>query len=244
MLIHSPNIFLDNIAALRGFKLFLNRIFILLKQSKDFHIALSYSAYATAILAYHLPCVSKWVCDAALWQQTHEYSQRLATLGTFISSTAIFHILTLSRKMTWRRCLSISHPFRISPIARFTCSAMRPMKVVRILESGINVMWYRDGRAYQGFKNSRWRRKPWSSTTKMSWLSRVINLMTFSVISYRNKWVLKKNLNAARETVILQMLHVTVGLLLLSNWSYFHTADCCLSNASMCLSSSTNCALT
>ena len=28
-----------------------------------------------------------------------------------------------------------------------------------------------------------------------------------------------------RETAVLQMLHVTVGLLSLSNLSYFHTAD-------------------
>ena len=38
-------------------------------------MALSYSAYAIATLAYHLPCVSRWVYDAALWQQSLVYSQ-------------------------------------------------------------------------------------------------------------------------------------------------------------------------
>ena len=73
------NIFLDNTAALRkkvpASKLFLNRFSPLLKQSLYFHMALSYSAYAIATLAYHLPCVSRWVCDAALWQQTLVCSQ-------------------------------------------------------------------------------------------------------------------------------------------------------------------------
>ena len=34
-------------------------------------MALSYFAYAIATLAYHLPCVSRWVCDPAMWQQCH-----------------------------------------------------------------------------------------------------------------------------------------------------------------------------
>ena len=37
-------------------------------------MAPSYSAYAIAPLAYHLPCISRWVYDAALWQQTLVYS--------------------------------------------------------------------------------------------------------------------------------------------------------------------------
>ena len=36
-------------------------------------MALSYSAYAIATLAYHFPCLSKSVCDAA--QQILMYSQ-------------------------------------------------------------------------------------------------------------------------------------------------------------------------
>ena len=61
----------------------------------------------------------------------------------------------------------------------------------------------------------------------MSWLSRAMNSITFSVIFYRTKFVV---LNAALlsppgETVRLQMLHVTVVLLSLSNLKYFHTAD-------------------
>lgn len=47
----------------------------LLKQSKYFHIALSHFAYSVATLAYHLPCLSKSVCDAVLWKQTQVYSQ-------------------------------------------------------------------------------------------------------------------------------------------------------------------------
>ena len=115
-------------------------------------MAFSNSAYAIVTLVYHLPCVSIWVCDAALWQQ---------------------------------------------------CTAS------------------------SGIKNSRWQRKPRSSTAEMSWLSRVINLITFSVIFYCTKWVV---LNAALllppgKILILQMLQVTIGLLLFSNLSYFHTAD-------------------
>ena len=61
----------------------------------------------------------------------------------------------------------------------------------------------------------------------MSWLSRVIHLITFSVICYRTKCVALKTalLLPLRTAVVLQMLHVAVGLLLLSNSSYFHTAD-------------------
>ena len=72
------NIFLDNTAALRkkapASKLFLNRFFMLLKQSIYFHMALSYSACYYNI-GLNPPCVSRWVCDAALWQQTLVYSQ-------------------------------------------------------------------------------------------------------------------------------------------------------------------------
>ena len=61
----------------------------------------------------------------------------------------------------------------------------------------------------------------------MSWISRVINLITFSVVFYCTKCVV---LNAALllppcRTVVLQMLHVAAGLLSLSSLSYFHTAD-------------------
>ena len=38
-------------------------------------MALYYSAYAIATYAYHLPGISRWVYDAALWQQTVVYSQ-------------------------------------------------------------------------------------------------------------------------------------------------------------------------
>ena len=53
----------------------LNCTIIILKQNIYFHITLSYSAYASATLTCHLPYVSRWVCDAALWQQTLMYSQ-------------------------------------------------------------------------------------------------------------------------------------------------------------------------
>ena len=72
------NIFLDNTAALRKKYLhpscFLISFFILLKQSIYFDMARSYSACYYNIDLY-LPFVSRWVCDAALWQQTSEYSQ-------------------------------------------------------------------------------------------------------------------------------------------------------------------------
>ena len=60
----STNIFLDNRAALKkevpASKLSPNIFFfIVLKQSIYFHMALSYSAYAIATLAYQLPCVSR-----------------------------------------------------------------------------------------------------------------------------------------------------------------------------------------
>ena len=64
-------------------------------------------------------------------------------------------------------------------------------------------------------------------TMEMSWLSRVIHLITFSVIFYRTKCVV---LNVAlllppHAAVVLQMLHVAAGLLLHSISSYFHTAE-------------------
>ena len=61
----------------------------------------------------------------------------------------------------------------------------------------------------------------------MSWLSRVIHLINFSVIFHRTSCVV---LNAAlllppHETVVLQMLHVAAGLLSLSTLGYFHTGQ-------------------
>ena len=122
------NIFLDNTAALRkkvpASKLYLNRFFfILLKQSIYFHMVLSYSAYAIATLAYHLPvmlhCDSRPLCTAS-WS----VCEMQPTLATSISSIAFYIFLTLSHKMTWTCCLSISHMFSISSIACFTCSAV------------------------------------------------------------------------------------------------------------------------
>ena len=123
------NILMDNTAALRkkgpASKLFLNMFFfILLKQSIYFHMALSYSTCYFNI-GLHLPCVSRWVCDSrpsctASWS----VCETQLTLGTSISSTAFYIFLTLSHKMTWTRCLSISHTFSISSIACFTSSAV------------------------------------------------------------------------------------------------------------------------
>ena len=126
-------------------------------------MALSYSAYAIATLACHFPCVSRWVCDAVLWQQNLVYSQ-----------------LKCVRDVAHAWYLHIIHCFFHIPYRRW--------------------------------------RKPWSSTTEMSWLSRAINLVAFPVIFYRTKCVV---LNAAllsppRKTVILQVIHVAVGLLSLS----------------------------
>ena len=66
--------------------------------------------------------------------------------------------------------------------------------------------------------------------TLMSWISRAINLITFSVIFYLIKCVV---LNAAlllppRKMVILQMLHVPVGLRTLRDVRvYLRTATNC-----------------
>ena len=91
--------------------------YILFKQSIYFHVALSYSAYAIATLVYHLPCVSRWICDAAFWQQTLLYSQLKCgsvcamqpRLGISVSPIAFFMFLMLSHKMTSPRCLSLFH---------------------------------------------------------------------------------------------------------------------------------------
>ena len=60
---------------------------------------------------------------------------------------------------------------------------------------------------YLGFKNSRWQRQACSSTTEMSWLSIAINLMSFSVIFYRTKWVVLNGAFLLRRctTVVLQI---------------------------------------
>ena len=111
------NIFLDNTAVLRKKYLHpscsLIGFFILLKQSLYFHMALSYSAYAIPTLAstflvlagesVTLHCDSRPSCTASLsvWETQ-------LTLGTSILSFDFFIFFTLSHKMTWTRCLSIS----------------------------------------------------------------------------------------------------------------------------------------
>ena len=124
------NIYLDNTAALRkkvpAPKLFLNRFFYFVETKS----ILSYGSFLFCIcysnIVLHLPCVSRWVCDAALWQQTlvtaDEVWETQLTLGT-ISSFAFFIFFTLSHKMTWTHCLSISNAFSTST-ACFTCSAV------------------------------------------------------------------------------------------------------------------------
>ena len=96
--------------------------FILLKQSIYFHMALPYSAYAIATLAYHIPCVSRWVCDAVLVCSHLKCVRR--THAWYLHIIAFNKFLTLSHKITWTHCLSISHTFSISSIASFTCSAV------------------------------------------------------------------------------------------------------------------------
>ena len=115
------NILLDNTAALRKKKYLHSLIvfFILLEKSIYFHMALSYSAYAIPTLADHLPCVSRWVCDSrpsctgswSVWDAAHAWYH-------------CFLFLMLSCKMTWTRCLSISHAFSISSVVCFTYSAV------------------------------------------------------------------------------------------------------------------------
>ena len=55
---------------------------------------------------------------------TLSYGSFLFCICYSISSTAFFHILTLSRKITWACCLSISHVFSISFVPCFTCFAV------------------------------------------------------------------------------------------------------------------------
>ena len=125
------NIFLDSTAAFRkkipASKLFLNR----LKQSIYFHMALIlHNAIAT--LAYHFPCISRWVCDAAPWQQTLATASWSVEVWKCVHDAArsvppyhqllFFIFFLLSHKIMW--CLSISHAFSISSIACFTCSAV------------------------------------------------------------------------------------------------------------------------
>ena len=66
-----------------------------------------------------LHCDSRPSCTAS-W---HVYTTQ-PMLGTSISSIAFFIFLTLTCKISWTRCLFISHTFSIYSIACFTCSAV------------------------------------------------------------------------------------------------------------------------
>ena len=174
------NIFLGYTAALRKKYLHPRCFFILLKQSIFFLMAPSYSAYAITTLAYHFLCVSRWVYDVSLWQQTLVYNQ--LKCGSVVPPC---HPLLFSYSL---RC-HVKWHWHVACLLH--CSASSRMAVLHALlyethetsahtdmllrESGINPMYCRDNREYRGFKNYRWWRKPWSSTVEISWLSRAMN---------------------------------------------------------------------
>ena len=129
--------------------------------------------------------MSLWCCTVTADPrvQPAEVCEMQPTLGTSISSIAFYIFLMLSCKMTWMRCLSISHVFSISSVACFTCCAVWDpwnycayRHIVTRKRKKYNIMPRLKGTPV--IQNSRWRRKPWTSTTEMSWLSRVIHLFT------------------------------------------------------------------
>ena len=62
-------------------------------------MALSYTAQAITTLAYHLPCVSRLVCDAALWQQTLMYSQLKCHVKWRGRVACLFHTCSASPRL-------------------------------------------------------------------------------------------------------------------------------------------------
>ena len=120
----------------------------------------------------------------------------------------LYHPLLFSYSLCchvkWRGCVAcIFHTFSI--IAYFTCSAVRdPWN-----QCAYRHLVTRDGRAYWGFKNSRWWWKPRSSTTEMSWLSRAIHLVISSVSIFGHVAVLRTFLcpfESIRECLLLPCL--------------------------------------
>ena len=112
-------------------------------------------------ITYHLPCVSRWVCDAALWWQTLMYSPHLVPP---------YHPLPFSYSLQchikWRGPIAFLFPM---------CSASPLLPVSHAL-------LYETHKTSVQTKNSRWWRKPWPSTKEVIWLSRATNSMTFSII--------------------------------------------------------------
>ena len=135
-----------------------------------------------------------------------------ATLGASISSTAFTYSSCCHVK--WRgRVACLFHTFSISSTVCFTCSAVwEPPNWCTYgtlyLKSERNVMWCRDGRTHWGFKNSRWRRKPWCSTKEKSWLSRdsfndlLCNIRGHVAVSRIFLWTFE----SIRECLLLQCL--------------------------------------
>ena len=122
------NIFLDNTAALTCIQVVPLYFFMSLKHCIYLYMALSDSAYAITTLAstflvlagecVTLHCDSRPSCSAA------EVCETQPTLGSSISSVAFYKFPMHSCKMTWTRCLSISHAVSVSSIACFTCFAV------------------------------------------------------------------------------------------------------------------------
>ena len=123
------NIFLDNTAALWKKQLHPSCSLIVFYFVETTNI-LSYGSFLFCKcywnIGLHLPCVSSWVCDAALWKQTLEYSQlkclRDAAHVWYLHIIYCFFLYSLCCMST--HCLSISHVFSISLIACFTCFAV------------------------------------------------------------------------------------------------------------------------
>ena len=87
-----------------------------MKLPSYFHMALPYSAYAIATLAYHIPCGSRWVCDAAdpCVQPAEVCVRTQPTLGTSTSSTT-FYIFSRCHVKWHGRVACLFHTHTASP---------------------------------------------------------------------------------------------------------------------------------
>ena len=152
---------------------------------------LSYSSFLFCIcypnIVLHLPCVSRWVCDAALWQQTlvtaAEVWETQLTLGASTSSTAFTYSLRCHVKRRGR----VAHLFHsiqhLLDCLFYMLCYMRPTKPVRIhtrcnsrvKSVGCNAEMVRHTR---DSKTPGDKEKP--GPLPRSWLSRAIHSITFS----------------------------------------------------------------
>ena len=161
------NIFLDNTAALRKkkylhpscslmffFFFFWNKVYTFIWLFVIVHMLLQLwptTLFALAGETVTLHCDSRPSSTASCMCATQPM------LDTSVSSIAFFIFLTLSRKMMWTHCLSLSHAFSISLITCFAyymfCILYETHESIVYtgtlwFESGVNVMLCRDHRAY------------------------------------------------------------------------------------------------